>query len=216
MPSTVEDDVLVDFVGNQEDVGTAQHSGQLAQVVFPQHRARRVVRAVDHQHAGARGDGVLHFLPVHGESLRIQGHMHGLGSCQVDGRLVTVVGRVQHDHFLARPHHRMDRIEDRLGGPAGHGDLGIGVHLGAVAAQRLVRDGLAQHRYAGHRCVLVMAGMHGSGQFVHQSLRHGEIGKALAQIDRAVFGGQLGHDGEDGGAYLGQLGFEGHWPFRDR
>ena len=39
-------------------------------------------------------------------------------------------------------------------------------------------------------------------------------GKALAQVDRAMLGGQLRHHGEDGGAHLGQFGFGKHWPIR--
>ncbi|KAG1584786.1 hypothetical protein G6F46_014936 [Rhizopus delemar] len=75
--------------------------------------------------------------------------MHGLGAGQVDRRLVAVVGRVEHDHFLAGTHHGVDGVEDGLGAAAGDGDLAVGIHLRAVAVQRLLRDGLAQRRHAG-------------------------------------------------------------------
>lgn len=35
MAPTVEDDVFVDLVGDQEDLGVAQYVGQLAQIFFP-------------------------------------------------------------------------------------------------------------------------------------------------------------------------------------
>ena len=206
VPTAVEHDVLVHLVGDQIDAGAFQQRGQRADVGLVEHRAGGVVRAVDDQQARLRRDGRAHAVPVHREGLRIQRHVHGARAGQVDGRFVAVVGRVQHDDLFARAHHRVDRVEQRLGGAAGHGDLGVGVHLAAIAAQHLLGDGLAQRRHARHRRVLVVAGAHGAVQFVHQALRHREIRKALPQVDRAVLGGELRHHGEDGGAHLGQLG----------
>ncbi len=62
---------------------------------------------------------------------------------QIDRRLVAVVGRVQHDDLFAGAHHRVDGVEDGLGGTAGDGDLGVGIDLRAIAALRLAGDGLA-------------------------------------------------------------------------
>jgi hypothetical protein len=55
-----------------------------------------------------------------------------------------------------------------------------------------------------------VTGAHGLVQLVHQPLGHREIREALAQVDRAVFAGQLRHHGEDGGAHAGQLGLRQH------
>ena len=43
-----------------------------------------------------------------------------------------------------------------------------------------------------------------------------EIREALAQVDRALFGGELGHHGEDGGADGGQLGLQLRGAFERR
>ncbi|MNI23995.1 hypothetical protein D3C73_776000 [compost metagenome] len=212
MAAAVVDDVLVHLIGDQVDLRAAQHIGQRLHVRFVQHRAGRVVRGVDHQQAGARGDRRTHAVPVDGEGLRIQRHVHRRGTGQLDRRFVAVVGRVEHDHFLTGTHHGVDGVEDRLGGAAGDGDLGVRIDLRAVQVQRLLCDGLAQRCHAGHRRVLVQAGGHRLGGFVDQTLRRGEIREPLAEVDRAMFGGELGHHGEDRGTDLGQLGVRLHRP----
>lgn len=84
-----------------------------------------------------------------------------------------------------------------------------------MAVQRLNfgGHGLAQHRHPWHRRVLVQAALHGAGDGVHQAGVAVEVRKPLAQVDGAFFGGQRGHDGEDGRAHLGQFGQQGRGAF---
>jgi len=105
-------------------------------------------------------------------------------------------------------HDGQDGGEDGLGGAGGDGDLGVGVVTVAVDGLDLFRDGLAQRGHAGHGRVLVEAALHGLRDRVDQARVALEIREALAQVDGAFFGGQGGHDGEDGGADLGQAADE--------
>ncbi len=180
--------------------------GQRAHVVGREHCPRRVMRAVDHQQPRARRDRRLHLAPVHCERPRIQRHMHGARTGQLDGGLIAVVSRVEHDHLLAGTHHAVDGVEDRLRGTTGHGDLDVGIDLCAIAAQRLAGDGLAQRRRPGHRRILVVALAHRPIQRLDQPRRHREIREPLAQVDRLVLSRQLRHHSEDSGADFGQLG----------
>ena len=132
--------------------------------------------------------------------------MHGGRTGQINGRFVAVVAWVQHDDFIARTHHRMDGIEDRLGGTAGDGDLGIHIGPPAIATRSFIGNRLAQRRDAGHHRILVVAGVHRTGQCIHQTRGYREIRKALAQIDRAMLCRQLRHHGKNRGADLRQFG----------
>jgi hypothetical protein len=205
VPAAVEHDVLVHLVGEQQHAGVAHDRLERLDVAGIEHRAGRVVRAVDHQQARVGADGGADAVPVHREIDRVQRHVHRAAAGQVDRRLVAVVARVEHHDFLARPHHREHRVEDGLAAAAGHGDLGIGIDRAAVAAQRLRGDGLAQRRHAGHRRVLVAALAHRLRERVDQRRGHVEIGEALAQVDGLVLERELRHHGEDGGADLRQL-----------
>jgi hypothetical protein len=64
MPRPVEDDVLVDLVGNHHSVSALQHACQLTYVVCRPHHAGRVVWRVHHDDAGARSYRPPHLVPV--------------------------------------------------------------------------------------------------------------------------------------------------------
>ncbi len=206
----VEHNVLVHLIRQQPDAGIRQQVFQLAKVIRGQHRPGRIVWGVDDQHPRLRGHGGADPRPVRRKRLRIQRHVYRAGAGQLDRRVIAVVGRVKHDHLFTRPHHRMHCVEDRLGRAAGHGDLGLRIHLYPVHALHLGRDRLAQRRHPGHRRVLVVSVAHCPGQGVNQPLRYGEIRKPLPQIDRIMARGQLRHDGEDRGAHLGQFAVGDH------
>jgi len=61
----VEDDVLVDLVAENQDVGAADRVGQRRDVLAVEHRAGRVVGRVDDEHARARRDRGADLVPVH-------------------------------------------------------------------------------------------------------------------------------------------------------
>ena len=152
----VEHHVLVDLVGDDDDVGAARQRCQRGQVVRRPDRAGRIVRRVDDDHARARRDQGAHFVPVGPVVGGAQRRMHRPAAGQLDRRHVAVVDRGEDDHLVAGPHAGGDRREDRLGGAGGDGDLVIRVVAGAVERLDLLGDGLAQGRHAGHRRVLVV------------------------------------------------------------
>src|SRR5690606_23429986 len=158
----VEDDVFVHLVGEQPDAGAFQQFLQLADVVRGEHGAGGVVGGVDDQHPGPGSNGGADAVPVRGEGARVQRDVDGAGAGQGDGRLVTVIGGVEDDRFLACLHHGVYGVEDGFGGPAGDGDFGVRVHLYAVDALHLARDRLAQGRDASHGRVLVVSLAHGA------------------------------------------------------
>ena len=203
MADAVVDDVLVDFVGDQVQAVFLDDVGELAHVGLVKHRTRRVVRRVGHDHPRLRGDRIAHLLPIRRKGFGIERHVHRARTGEVDRRLVAVVARIEHDHFLARAHHGVDGVEDRFGGTAADGDFRVRIGTYAVAALGLVGDRLPQPRCAHHHRVLVGALAHRPVKRVDQPLGHREVGKALAEIDCAVLRGELRHHGEDGGADLG-------------
>src|SRR3546814_3187929 len=111
--------------------------------------------------------------------------------------LVAVVGRVEHDHLVAGTHDCVDGVEDRLGRAAGNGDLGVRVRSVAVDALCLGRDRVAQRRDAGHRRVLVVAVAHRTIELIDQTHRYGKLREPIPEVDRAMLGGELRHDGKD-------------------
>ena len=64
---------------------------------------------------------------------------------------------------------------------------------------------MPQRERDGDNRVLYLSGAHGTVLYIDKTLGHREIGKALTQVDSAVLGGKLRHNGEDGGAVVGKL-----------
>ena len=156
---------------------------------------------------GRDGGGDLVEVGAEGAGRERHAHHHAAG--QLDIGHVAVVAGLQHDDLVARVHDGQDDGQDGLRGAGGDGDLARGVVAVAVDRLHLGRNGLAQRRHAGHGRVLVQAALHGVGHGIDQARVALEIGEALAQVDRTFFGGQRRHDGEDGGADVGQAALEG-------
>ena len=72
-------------------------------------RTGGIVRIVQDDHARARRDRLFQFRPrdtVRGE---LQFQVNGYSPVQANGRVVTVVGRIEEDHFIVLIHHSRDR-----------------------------------------------------------------------------------------------------------
>ena len=205
----VEHHVLVHLVADQQNVGGRQQVLQLEHVGLAPHLAAGVVRAVDEDGAGARCDGGADAFKVGPEAAGCERHTHHHAAGQLDVGHIAVVARLQHDHLVARVHHRQDGGEDGLGGTCGHGDFRVRVTGQAVKRLHFGGHGLAQGGHAGHGRVLVVAGLHGLRHGIHQRRVAVKVRETLPQIDRTGFGRQRRHDGEDGGAYFGQTRGEG-------
>ncbi len=205
MPDPVEHQVFIDFVADQVDIALADQRRQPVQLSRRDQRATGVVRAVEDDQAGPVAQGIAQALPIDGEVRQRQRHMHAAPTGQLDRGFVAVVTGVEDDDFIAGPNQRLDGTEDRLGRPRRDGHFRVGADATAVTAGNLGRHLFAQGRQAGHRRVLVMPGGNMPADRLTQGLRTIEIGKALGQVERAGFHGELRHAGEDGSADLRQF-----------
>ncbi len=196
--------VFVHLVGNQQHIGGRQQVLQGPHVGIVPDGGAGVVGAVDDDGAGARRHGCRNGRKVRAEGARCQRHAHGDATSQFDVGHITVVAGVQHDDLVPRMDDGQNARQDGLGGPRRDGDLAVRVIGAAMQGLDLAGHGLAQRRHAGHGGVLVVASLHGSGDGIDQPCVAVEIGKALAQVDRAFFGSQRRHDAENGGAHVWQ------------
>ena len=208
MLGAVEDHVLVDLVADQQHIGGCQQGFELAHFRIGPDGGAGVVRAVDDQQARARRDGGRDPGKVGTEAAGRQRHPHGHAAGHLDIGHIAVVAGVEHDDFVARMHGGQDGGENGLSGAGGDGDFAARVIAAAVQRLDLGGYGLAQRGPARHGRVLVVTGAHGVVDSVEQPGVAAEVGEALAQIDGLVLGGQRRHDGENGGAHIGQLAGE--------
>ncbi|MNF87048.1 hypothetical protein D3C84_695030 [compost metagenome] len=109
------------------------------------------MRGIEDDHPRARCNGFGKFLEVDGEVLQAQLYMHATTTGQLHRRLITVVGRIEDDHFVAAVDNRLNGTENRLGRAGRDRHFLVGIDLDAIAAGNLRRNLLAQYRQAGHR-----------------------------------------------------------------
>ena len=131
---------------------------------------------------------------------------------------IGVIHRREYDHLVAGTDAGRDGGVDGLGRPGRHRDLGFRIIGGEVKPRHLFGYGFAQRRHSGHGRVLVGAGRHVMADALQQARRGREVGKALRQVDRAVFRGKLRHHGKDRGADVRQTGrqVEAHGRFNQK
>src|SRR5690349_17330528 len=197
----VEDEVLVDLVGDHEQVALDGQSRDGGEFVAGEHRAGGVVRAVEQDEAGAGRDGFGEFGQVGAEARRAQRDRDADAAGHGDvGRVGVVVG-LERDHLVARLDQREHGRRDRLGGAGGNQDLAVRVIPEAVEPLVVRCDGLAQLRHTGAWRVLVAAaGQDRVGRDLGDLGRPVPVGETLAQVDGPGDQGARGHLGEDRGA----------------
>ena len=196
----VEDQVLVDLVGDDQEIVLPAERGDRLELSSREDLPRRVVRRVEqHQprprrHRGRErvdGEGVVGWLQLH-DAPR--------GTRHRDARGVRVVVGLERDHLVARLAQRQQRGGDRLGRARGDEHLGVGVVVEVVPVALVRADGGAQLGDAGPRRVLVVAGADGGDGGVEHLLRSVGVGEALPEVDRAGLDRERRHLREDRGA----------------
>ena len=112
---------------------------------------------------------------------------------------VGVVGRLEHDHLVARIDDRQDGVVQQLGRAAGHGDLGVRIDRRASgpAPPVVVRQRPPQPRQAGAGRVLVAVLADVARRRLLDEVRRREVGEPLPQVGGAVLDRQGGDLGED-------------------
>ena len=204
----VVDHVLIHLVADQQHIGGCEQGFELAHFRIGPDGGAGVVRAVDDQEARARRDGGSDLCKVGAESAGCQRHAHGRAACHFDIGHIAVVAGVEHDDFIACMHGGQDDGENGLRGTRRDGDFARCVIAVSVKCFYFGSNCFAQGGPARHGRVLVVAGTHGVVDGIEQFGVAGKVGKALAQVDGLVLGRQCRHDGEDGGAHIGQLAGE--------
>ena len=132
-----EDEVLVDLVGDDDQVALDRHVGDEVELLAVEHLAGRVVRRVEQDQPGGRRDRRAQLVgvePVPARRVGAQQHRHGPRPGQRDARLVAVVHRLEHDDLVADVEHAEQGAGERLGRAGRDEHLGVGVVLEAVEA----------------------------------------------------------------------------------
>jgi hypothetical protein len=122
---------------------------------------------------------------------------------------VVLVERREHHHPVARIAGGHHGHHHRLGAAAGDHQVAVRIDLQAGVAGDLAGKGAAEARGAPGHCVLVEWSAGRLFQRGKERLGRVEVREPLAQVDRPDFLRQGRHDGEDGGAYLGQAALDG-------
>ncbi len=198
--------VLIDLVGNEQHIGGGKDVLQTQHFLPAPDHAAGVVRRVDHEGAGFRGDGRCNPVHVGPEGARCEGHPHHHTPGQFDVRDIRVVTGLENNHLVAWVDDGQDGGQYGLGGARGHGQFGDRVVGPPVQSLDLGRHRLAQGGYACHRRILVEALAHGIANMGEQLRVAIKVRETLAQVHRPFFGGQSRHHGKDGGAHAGGFG----------
>ena len=206
----VEGQVLVDLVGDHDEVVLDRHVGHRLQLLPAEHRPGRVVRAVEQHEPGARRHRGPQRVDVEPEVGRPQRHRPAYAARHLDHRDVRVVVGLQHDHLVARVDQPEQRRCDPLGAAGGHHHLAVRVELEAVVALLVPRDRLPQLGSAGPRCVLVGAVLQGPHRRRDHLRRPVLVGEPLPEVDRPRPHRQRRHLGEDRRGDALQPGRESH------
>src|SRR5262249_36591898 len=111
--SAVVDDVLVDLVGDGEQVVAEGQIGDLLQLRRREDLAGGVVGAVEDDGPRARGDRLPQPIRVEGERGRLEGDPDGLGARDDAARAVVLVEGLEDDHLVARIEEGQERREHR-------------------------------------------------------------------------------------------------------
>ena len=199
VPAAVEGQVLVDLVGDHQQVGLDRQRGQPAQFLLGEDHPGRVVRGVDDDRPGARRDGGADRVDVEAEPTPVGHQWHGdpPGARHGDRRRVGVEERLDHQHLRTRLDQSDHRRRDRLAGSHGDQHLGIGVELHPVVAAALGGDGPAQPCDARPGRVLVETVGDRPARRLQHRRRSVLVGEALTEVDRAQLGGERRHLRED-------------------
>ena len=155
----VEGQVLVDLVGDHDEVVAAGDVRDGVELGLVEHAPGRVVRAVQQDHPGAVGDGGLELVGVEAVVGCAQGHRASYAARELDHRAVAVVVGLADDDLVARVDQPEHGGGDRLGGAGRHHDL-VGRELEPVVALLVPDDRLDELGGAVAGRVLVAAGPH--------------------------------------------------------
>ena len=160
--------------------------------------AGRVVRRIDQDEPGVRGDGGAQCAEIGPERGRAQGDRYPDTPGHRDAGRVGVVVRLERDDLVAGLDKGEQRGRDRLGRPGGHEHLVVGVELKPVEPPLVLGDGRPQLGDTWPWRVLVAAARDDRvGRSPGDLCWPVRVGEALTEIDRAGRQRERGHLRED-------------------
>ena len=207
---TVENDVFIHFVRQNNDVRVARQRRQLLQVIGREDLTARVVRRIDDDHPRARGDGSADLVPVDGKIRHREPDGNRRCPLQADNGRIAVKGGLKVDHLIPRMHQPADGGIEPFAGAGGHQHLAGRVILRAVERGDFIGNALFERLQTGHRRVLVMPLLHGPGDARNQLRVTGKIRCALRKVNGVMLRRELADNGKNGGTHIGQFGARLH------
>ena len=165
MARAVVDEVLVNLIGEEEEVVLAAGAGRRLRVPRREDFAAGVGRRVEDDGAGARGDGGAQGVEIERPSPARPAGPGPASRAAIERGDVVAVERLEEQHFVAGIEQRHGGGVQAAGGAAGDQDFALGVVVEAVVALLLCGDGVAQAGDAVQPRVDVVAGADGLDGF---------------------------------------------------
>ena len=197
MAEAVVDDVLVDLVGDRQQVVLAAERGDRLELGAREHLPGRVVRAVEDDGTGPPRHRTLEPVRVEREVGRLQRHEHRLGAGDDAARAVVLVEGLEDDDLVGRVEHGQQRRQHGLGGAAADRDVKVGVDLHPVELAVLGGDRPPQARRAPGDRVLMEVAVDRAVRRLDQLWRRREVGHALGQVHASELVDDAGHLADD-------------------
>ena len=187
----VVEDVLVDLVGDGNDLMLAAEIGNQVKFLARINLAGRIVRRIDDNGAGAGVESSCKLVRIEAPLVTAQRHIVRSKSRHHHVGHIAVIDRLEDDHFVARIGQSQDRGENRFGGAGGDQNLGLPIDLLTVKTLRMACHRFAQDRHADARRILVQLDLnrfHSRSQNFRRTI---EVRRALAEIDCVALSRQI-------------------------
>ncbi len=181
----VVDEVLVDFVGEEEEVVRAADGGDGFDFGERENLSAGIGGGVEQDGAGARGDGRVEGVGVEGPVWFGEGDEDGLDAHGFESGDVVAVEGLEEQDFVVRIEQGHGGGVESAGGAAGDEDFSLGVVGEAVVFFLLRSDGVAEAGDAVEAGVDVVSRMNGGEGFGFDGRRHGGVADSLGEIDAA-------------------------------
>ena len=190
-------DVLVDLVGDRDDVVLAAEPRDRFELGPGEHTACRIVRCVDDDGLRARAERAGELVRVEFEGGRPKRHEDRRRARDRGVRPVVLVERLEHDHLVARVADSEERGDHRLRRSAGHCQHRLWVDPHRIELAVRARERVAKALRTPRDRVLVDVRVDGSFCGVLHLRRRGKVREALRQVDPAVHRGEPRHLADD-------------------
>src|SRR5262245_47089856 len=193
----VVDDVLVDLVGDRQEIVLQAEIGNGLQLALREDLARRVIGAVEDDGPGTRRHRATQAIRVERELGRLERHEHRYRAGDDAARPVVLVERLEDDDLVARVEHGQERRQHGLGRAATDRHVAVGIDVHVVERAVLPGNRLAQARRAPGDRVLMEVAVDCPVRRGDQLRRRREVRHALGQVHAPDLVDDAGHLADD-------------------